>query len=259
MESALNYNSSLPVPIQSSKVFSSVVNSASGSGVSLYGFWIPNPYSECLVTILCTCSDADHGYLSRIRIFSISDPVSASDSLGILAQRIVSGLWEVWSGLLILARDPGSWVLPIPDPRVKKGNRSRIRKTVYMSFRAHTFWWPVVRKVALRTRFHKRPDFAVVRIRIWPFLTPGSGMETVRIREGKHWIFDPHNWSWQRQQYVKDVYLGCSTPSAPERASQRRCWSGRCMHTLHPPKLWRGTHTWQVCQACMIWRRCLCP
>ncbi len=66
---------------------------------------------------------------SRIRIFSIPVPVSASKNLGILTQKMVSRLSKLWSGLFI--PDPDSDFLPIPDPgsRGQKGTGSRIRNT----------------------------------------------------------------------------------------------------------------------------------
>ncbi len=69
----------------------------------------------------------DPACLSRIRIFSIPDPGSASKNLSILTQKIVSKLSEIWSGLFITDPDPGSGFripdpdfLSITDPDVKK-------------------------------------------------------------------------------------------------------------------------------------------
>ncbi len=53
---------------------------------------------------------------SRIRIFYIPDPGSASKNLSILTQTIVSKLSEIWSGLFIPDPDPDPDYLPIPDP-----------------------------------------------------------------------------------------------------------------------------------------------
>ncbi len=51
-------------------------------------------------------------------------------NLSILAQKMVSKLLEIWSGLFISDPDPD--FLPIPDPGYKgqKGTVSRIRNTV---------------------------------------------------------------------------------------------------------------------------------
>ncbi len=59
-----------------------------------------------------TSSVADQGRLSRIQIFPIPAPGSASKNLSILTQKIVSKLSEMCSGLFI--PDPG--VKKAPDP-----------------------------------------------------------------------------------------------------------------------------------------------
>ncbi len=68
----------------------------------------------------------------RIRIFSIPDSGSASKNWGILTQKIVSKLSEIWSGLFI--PDPAPDFLPIPDPvfhyRGQKGTGPPIRNNV---------------------------------------------------------------------------------------------------------------------------------
>jgi hypothetical protein len=68
-------------------------------------------------------SVADPGCLSRIRIFSISDPNffypgSAPKNLSILNPKIVSKLSRIWSWLFI--PDPDPYFFPIPDPGVKR-------------------------------------------------------------------------------------------------------------------------------------------
>ncbi len=45
---------------------------------------------------------------SRIWIFSIPEPESASKNLSILTKKIDTKLWEIWSGLFIPNPDPGS-------------------------------------------------------------------------------------------------------------------------------------------------------
>jgi hypothetical protein len=60
----------------------------------------------------------DPGFLSRIRIFPIPEPGTASQNLSLLTQKWVSKLSEIWSGLFI--PDPDLDFLPIPDPGVKK-------------------------------------------------------------------------------------------------------------------------------------------
>ncbi len=64
---------------------------------------------------------------SRIRIFSIPDPGSASKNLSILTKKFVSKLSEIWARLFIPDPDPDS--LPIPDPgsRGQKSTGSRMR------------------------------------------------------------------------------------------------------------------------------------
>ncbi len=67
---------------------------------------------------------------SRVRIFSIPDPGSASKNWSILTQKLVSKLSEIWSGLFRIGiRDPNPDFLRIPDPRSRgqKGTGSRIR------------------------------------------------------------------------------------------------------------------------------------
>ncbi len=66
---------------------------------------------------------------SRIRIFPIPDPGSASKNLSTLTQKIVSKLSEIWSGLFIPDPDPGSgsWFFNHPGSRGQKGTGSRIR------------------------------------------------------------------------------------------------------------------------------------
>ncbi len=69
------------------------------------------------ISFLCF-SVADPGCLSRIRIFSIPDPGSASKNLSILSRKMVSKLSEIRSGFFIPNPDPD--FSPIPDPGVKK-------------------------------------------------------------------------------------------------------------------------------------------
>ncbi len=60
---------------------------------------------------------------SRVRIFSIPDPGSASKNWSILTQKLVSKLSEIWSGLFRIGiRDPNPdfYLSQIPDPWVKK-------------------------------------------------------------------------------------------------------------------------------------------
>ncbi len=61
------------------------------------------------------------GKFTRNRIFSIPDPGSASKNWSILAQKMVSKLSEIWSGLFI----PDPNFLPFLDPWVKKTPLSR--------------------------------------------------------------------------------------------------------------------------------------
>jgi hypothetical protein len=71
------------------------------------GMFIPDPRSEF--------------FPSRIRIFPIPDPGSATKNLSILTQEIVSKLSEIRSGLFIPDQDPD--FLPIPDPGRSKRHR----------------------------------------------------------------------------------------------------------------------------------------
>ncbi len=71
---------------------------------------------------------------SRIRLFSIPDPGSASKNLSILTQ--TNGFWalqKIWFRLFI--QDPNPDFLPIPDPgsRGQKGTGSRIPDPQYCS------------------------------------------------------------------------------------------------------------------------------
>ncbi len=67
---------------------------------------------------------------SRIRIFSIRDPgsASASKNSNILTQKIVSKLSEIWSRMFISDPDPGSepWVFTHPGSRIRESKRLRI-------------------------------------------------------------------------------------------------------------------------------------
>jgi hypothetical protein len=67
----------------------------------------------------------------RYRVKKIPGSWSASESrnLNILTQKIVSKLWEIWSGMFIPDSDPrsGSWFFTHPGSKGQKGNGSRIR------------------------------------------------------------------------------------------------------------------------------------
>ncbi len=69
-------------------------------------------------------SVADPGCFSRIWIFSIPDPGSASKNLSIFTQKIVFNLSELWSGLFIPDPDLGSgfWVCTHPGSRIQRSN-----------------------------------------------------------------------------------------------------------------------------------------
>ncbi len=77
--------------------------------------------------LLLPGSVADPGWLSRIRIFSIPYPGSASKNLSILTQKIVYKLSAIWPRVFIPNPDPGSgsWFTH-HGSRGQKGTGSRI-------------------------------------------------------------------------------------------------------------------------------------
>ncbi len=112
---------------------------------------ILNPTGIRIHKTLVSSSDADPGCLSRIRIFSIPDPGSASKNVSILTQKIVTVLSEIWSWLFIPDPDPDFLSIPDPVSRGQKGtgSRIRIRNTGFFPppFLLHTsvgvFVWPL--------------------------------------------------------------------------------------------------------------------
>ncbi len=107
-------------------IFKVVVTASNppGSAFSLLIIWFyettnVHGYGQC-----CGCWKfiPDHG--SWKRIFSITDPGTASKNLSILTQKIVCKLSEIWSGLFFADPDPdfypsriqGSKRHRIPDP-----------------------------------------------------------------------------------------------------------------------------------------------
>ncbi len=78
------------------------------------------PLHHQLTNCLHFHNDAEPGCLSRIQIFSIPDPGSASNNLGVLTQKIVSNLSEIWSGCSSRIRILTFYPSRIWDPGVQR-------------------------------------------------------------------------------------------------------------------------------------------
>ncbi len=74
----------------------------------------------------------NRSFPSRIPDPNFFHPGSASKNLGVLAEKMVSKLKEIWSGLFISDLGSGSWLSTHPGSRGQKGTESRIQHTVWI-------------------------------------------------------------------------------------------------------------------------------